>query len=398
MLRGARRALHERRIDFVQFEFNAMNLEQNVLPGPGGTLAQLPPAPPSPRRLGAIALLPPHLRIVRISECRRRPRRHRLASSSSHHASRIVDIPRFRETYLRAPVAFLIFNRPDTTPRVFEAIASAETAEDSWSIADGSRSGSSGAKTRSVPTGSLDGRARRLGLRRRDRTSPRTNLGMPPTHRDRTRLGIQPGEEAMILEDDCSPAPDLLPATATTCRTATREDERVMAISGDNFLPRRRASATLLLFRVQARLGLGHLAPGMATLRRAHAALARRFAMPGRSKVSSHPSCGEILAGRLPGRVRGPHRHLGLPVGVRVLDAGRPDDPAHVNLVSNIGFRADATHTTAPKRDRRSSQSAKCSFPLIAPELRPAGRAGGRVHPTELTIVGLPLRDASPKA
>lgn len=129
------------------------------------------------------------------------------------------------------PVAFLIFNRPDCTQRVFEAIARLKPRK-LLVIADGPRPDRPGeaeqvAAARNIieqvdwPCQVLKNYADiNMGCRRR-----------PSSGMDWVFDTV---EEAIILEDDCLPDPTFF----TYCRELLgryRHDERVMSICGSNF-------------------------------------------------------------------------------------------------------------------------------------------------------------------
>jgi len=85
-------------------------------------------------------------------------------------------------------------------------------------------------------------------------------------------------EQAILLEDDCLPDPTFFPY-CTQLLEKYRNDDRIIMISGDNMLPRQRWNSDSYYFHRNApHLGLGHLAPRLATLQRGHARLARRCA------------------------------------------------------------------------------------------------------------------------
>jgi len=127
------------------------------------------------------------------------------------------------------PVVFLIFRRPDLTARVFETIRQAQPAK-LLIVADGARNEEETIlcqQTRAV-TEQIDWDCEVL------RNYSDVNLGC----RQRISSGItwafEHVEEAIILEDDCLPHPSFF----NYCENLLdhyRNDERIMAISGDNF-------------------------------------------------------------------------------------------------------------------------------------------------------------------
>ncbi|EKE21540.1 MAG: Protein containing nucleotide-diphospho-sugar transferase protein, partial [uncultured bacterium] len=131
------------------------------------------------------------------------------------------------------PILFIIFNRPDTTLSVFEAIRQIKPAR-LYVAADGPRSERSGedvvcAETRRIAMG-VDWPCE-LKTRFLDK-----NVGCHTAVPAAVSWFFENEEEGIILEDDCSP--DL--SFFTFCETLLeryRDDEEVMMISGDNFQP-----------------------------------------------------------------------------------------------------------------------------------------------------------------
>lgn len=133
---------------------------------------------------------------------------------------------------LGTPVAFLVFNRPDTTEQVFAAIRQAEP-ETLLLVADGPRPDREGeaeacARVREI-IGQVDWPCRVLC------NFSDVNLGC----RERVSSGLEwvfdQVEEAILLEDDCLPHPDFFPFCERLLERY-RHDERVMMIGGTNYL------------------------------------------------------------------------------------------------------------------------------------------------------------------
>ena len=132
---------------------------------------------------------------------------------------------------MKTPVAFFIFNRPDTTELVFEAIRRAAPSR-LLIVADGPRLGRLGeaekcAAAREIVSRvdwpcevSVDYAERNLGCRRR------VSSGLDWVFRT--------VEEAIILEDDCLPDQSFF-RFCQELLEKHRSDDRIMMISGDNF-------------------------------------------------------------------------------------------------------------------------------------------------------------------
>lgn len=131
------------------------------------------------------------------------------------------------------PILFLVFKRPDTTARVFEAIRRARP-ERLYVAADGPREG-------------RDGEAERCEETRRIATSVDWPCEVQTLFRDKN-LGCRDAvsgaiswffdnePEGIILEDDCLPDPSFFPYCAELLERY-RDDERVAVITGNNFQP-----------------------------------------------------------------------------------------------------------------------------------------------------------------
>ena len=127
------------------------------------------------------------------------------------------------------PVAFIIFNRPDLTQIVFEAIRQAQPKK-LLVVADGARFPEEIEKCQ---------RARDIIKQVDWECEVLTNFSGPNMG---CKLRVSSGldwvfsqvEEAIILEDDCLPSPSFF-SFCQTLLERYRYDERVMHISGDNF-------------------------------------------------------------------------------------------------------------------------------------------------------------------
>lgn len=132
---------------------------------------------------------------------------------------------------INTPVAFIIFNRSDVTERVFQAIRYAQPQK-LFVISDG-------------PRGDRPGEAEKCAAARAVIDQVDWECEVLTNHSD-TNLGckrrVSSGidwvfsqvEEAIILEDDCLPAPSFFQFCQTLLEKY-RYDDRVMAISGNNF-------------------------------------------------------------------------------------------------------------------------------------------------------------------
>ncbi len=130
---------------------------------------------------------------------------------------------------LTTPVVFLIFRRPDLTQRVFERIRQARP-QTLFVVADGARSLEEAEKCAQA----------RAVIEQVDwqcdvyKNYAETNLGCKQRVSSGISWAFSQVEEAIILEDDCLPVPTFF----TFCEALLnhyRTDERIFAIAGNNF-------------------------------------------------------------------------------------------------------------------------------------------------------------------
>ena len=242
---------------------------------------------------------------------------------------------------LNTPVLFLIFNRPDTTKLVFDRIRAARPGR-LYVAADGPRENVSGDT-------SLCEAARKV-LKEVDwecdvRTLYReTNLGCSLAVSSAITWFFETERDGIILEDDCLPDPTFF-RFCSELLDYYRDDERVMMISGTNELGTWKDDRQSYHFSTDG-------VWGWASWRRAWAHFdlnMKRWADPNTQEVLKSVLRNERLYKNnlrefnrvFEGRVNTwayPWRLA------RLIDGGVTATPAR-NLVSNIGFRSDATHT-----------------------------------------------------
>jgi hypothetical protein len=132
---------------------------------------------------------------------------------------------------LQTPVAFIIFNRPDTSERVFQEIAKAKPSK-LLVVSDGPRSNRPGEAEKVAATRAIIGHvnwdcevltnysAENLGCKRR------VSSGIDWV--------FEQVDEAIILEDDCLPNPSFF-RFCQEMLERYRHDQRIGMVSGDNF-------------------------------------------------------------------------------------------------------------------------------------------------------------------
>lgn len=272
--------------------------------------------------------------------------------------------PRDATPALETPVAFLVFNRPDTTARVFQEIARARPRR-LLVVADGPRPDRDGEPERCAAVRAI---VERVDWPCDVRTNySDRNLGC----RGRVSSGLdwvfEEVEEAIILEDDCLPHPTFF-RYCETLLDRYRDDERVMCISGDDFQRRRGDCAWSYYFSRFVHIW------GWATWRRAwrHYDVTMRAWPAARDAGLLEAVWGADRSAVAHWRAIFDAVHAGRvdtwdfqwvfacwqQGGLTVLPCG--------NLVSNLGFRGDATHTTGASAVAELPVRAM-SFPLRAP-------------------------------
>ena len=265
---------------------------------------------------------------------------------------------------LRTPVAFLIFNRPDTTATVFAAIAKARPAT-LLVVADGPRASRSGEEQLCA--------AARAVIRRVD--WPCRVLTNFSDHNLGCRRRVSSGidwvfslvEEAIFLEDDCLPDPTFFPFCEEML-DRFRNESRVMHIGGTNFQGTARLGDESYYFSRHVhvwgwaswRRAWQHYDVGMEAWSWARATGRERdilsTPMERRAFTSffDRVASGEIDTWDTQWTV-----------------ACRAQNALSVvpsrNLVSNIGFRGDATHTSDAAHPVATMPTVPLDLPLVHP-------------------------------
>lgn len=255
---------------------------------------------------------------------------------------------------MTVPVVFIIFNRPDTTRRVFDAIRRFRP-DRLLVIADGPRAGRAGeaercAATRKIIAEGVDWPCQV------ERCWSDINLGCKARISSGLTWAFSRAEAAIVLEDDCLPDPSFF-LFCETLLAYYADDERVGSIGGCNFLGERRPAVDSYRFSRFSHIW------GWATWARAW----KHYDVT--MKEWGALRSADWLLGECASRREADFwRSMFDAVASGRLDtwdfqwvfsswANRMSSvvPA-VNLISNIGFGADATHTTgaSPLADRKT--------------------------------------------
>jgi len=274
------------------------------------------------------------------------------------------------------PVALLIFNRPDTTAEVFAAIRRRQP-ERLLVVADGPRADRPGEKERC-------NEARRIALAvdwpcQVETCFAERNMGC--------RLRITSGIDwvfsrspvAIILEDDCLPHVDFFPYCEQLLERYA-DDQRVGLVSGTNFQGRRHpVDASYYYSRYIHIWGWAswarawrHYDLGMKAWPelRSNGWLKRNVEDPAEAE-HWQDAFDRVYHGKL-------DTWDFQWVFACWLNGMVGIQPA-VNLISNIGFRADATHTTTTQSDLAAIPGEGLGLPLHHPDISAVDQAADAV-------------------
>ena len=272
-----------------------------------------------------------------------------------------------RRERVRAPVAMAIFRRPDTTAQVLAEVRRARPRE-LLVFADGPRSGAADderlcAEARAVITEGVDWDCRL-------RTSfSDVNLGVKGGMERGLDWVFAEVEEAIVLEDDCIPDPSFF-AYCDELLERYRDDERVFAVSGNDFRFREVPARDDYTFSRYP------LIWGWATWRRAWrhydgslAAWPELRRGGWLEELLGDPYAAKYWAHQFD-RVDEGFATWDYPWVLACWVHGGLTAVPTTNLVSNVGFRPDATHTRATAEGRHpfaAMATAPIPFPLAHP-------------------------------
>lgn len=266
------------------------------------------------------------------------------------------------EWSLTAPVALILFNRPEQTRRVFETIRRARPPK-LFLIADGPRP--------DRPDDAAKCRAARAEVERVDwpcevlRNYSDANLGCGQRPASGIGWVFDHVERAIVLEDDCVPHPTFF-RYCDELLERFRDDARVMRICGYNW-GFRGAPSTSYFFSLY-----GHCW-GWATWRRAwkqfdyDMELWPQLASGFCEQMTLNPGVSEIWSGIFDGVYRSGKEHIWDHQWTLACWLNGLSIVPRVPLVSNIGWGADATHTTRTRSRWSVVRGADMQFPLRHP-------------------------------
>ena len=243
---------------------------------------------------------------------------------------------------LQTAVLFLVFNRPDTTAQVFEAIRKAKPPR-LYVAADGPRANREGeaekvARVREIAT-AVDWPCEIKTLFRNE------NMGCKYAVSGGSTWFFEHEERGIILEEDCLPHPDFF-GFCETLLDRYEDDKRVWVITGDNFQDgAQRGDASYYFSRYN------HVW-GWATWRRAwqKADMGIRFWPEWKSSADWRSFWTDVVVRRYWEKIfdrmyRAEIDTWDYSWTASVWYHGGLTATPNVNLVSNIGFGPDSTHT-----------------------------------------------------
>ena len=287
---------------------------------------------------------------------------------------------------LKAPVLFLIFNRPDTTQRVFDAIRQAKPAR-LFVAADGPREDRHGEAEKCTQARSIIGNIDwdcEVVTRFREK-----NLGCRKAVSSAIDWFFENVEEGIILEDDCLPSRSFF-MYCDELLAHYRDDTKVMQICGSNYFKGFETREKSYFF---SRFG-----PiwGWASWRRAwgyYDVDMRLWPEIKKNKVSKnfYESKDEEL-----NRIAVYDKTFSGEIDTwdyqwsfaKMINAGLSIIPS-VNLIANIGFSSEATHTSDPSDPFSNMESKNLSFPLSHPVRVSADRAADRMFVENVLLRGV---------
>jgi hypothetical protein len=246
---------------------------------------------------------------------------------------------------MKTPIALIIFNRPDSTERVFEAIRQIKPQQ-LLAIADGPRS--------DRPDDIEKCAAARAIIDRVDwdcevlKNFADRNLGCGIRLSTGISWVFENVEEAIILEDDCIPHPTFF-RFCEELLDRYRDEEQIMHISGNNFWSHKYNRQDSYLFSPYT------LSWGWATWRRAW----QHYDFEMKHWLAMEPNQQQKFLKDLLGDIHAANTWIKIFQNLIDLNfntwdyqwtltcwlQGGQSIVPHVNLVSNVGFGLESTHT-----------------------------------------------------
>ena len=265
---------------------------------------------------------------------------------------------------LETPVVMIIFNRPETTQKVFEQISRVRPRS-LYVIADGPRVGFPGDTAKCAEAQAIAQELRWDCQMRVDISE--VNLGLKQRFVSGLNWVFSQEEQAIILEDDCVPNPTFF-RFCQELLDRYRDDERLMMIAGTNYQFGNNPVAHSYYFSIYTHIW------GWATWARAW------NCFDGDMCLWPNVRDGGLLKALLPDRraLRFWSKRFQMTYEGKIdtwdypwtlscwLENGLTAVPA-VNLVTNQGFGRLGTHTLGSRSRLANMPAGKMSFPLQHP-------------------------------
>lgn len=277
---------------------------------------------------------------------------------------------------MKTAVAFLIFNRPDTTAKVFEVIRQAKPPK-LLVVADGPRS--------SHPSDGKKCAATRKIIEQVDwpceviKNYADVNMGCKQRVASGLSWVFETVDEAIILEDDCLPEPTFF-RFCEELLEQYRDDEKVMAICGTNSQGQWKPNIQSYHFSHYSSIW------GWASWRRAWSHYDIQMSKWKKSEIQAQIE--KTLSNEEQYKIRKKSFDKAYSGEINSWDpqwlfsclkrSGISIVPS-VNLISNIGFGKEATHTKNLDKSN-CFPTYEISFPLQKPNLMEADRAYDSKH------------------
>ncbi len=266
---------------------------------------------------------------------------------------------------LETPVLFLVFNRPDTTQQVFEVIRKVKPKK-LFVAADGPRLNKAGEKekceeTRLIAT-QIDWDCELITLFRSE------NLGCGRAVSEAITWFFEHVEEGIILEDDCLPEESFF-IYCKELLNKFRYVDNIMQISGNSFVPKNKCSDSYYFSKFP-------FIWGWATWRRAwvkYDFMYHQLASFERKEIIernfSNSGIGQYWQNTINNHIA---NNIKMTWDYQWFFTIWKNDGLVVlpksNLVSNLGFREDATHTSNENSFLSNYPARKMFFPLRHPK------------------------------
>ncbi|VEP14286.1 conserved hypothetical protein [Hyella patelloides LEGE 07179] len=287
----------------------------------------------------------------------------RLFSQKFSNYNFIIGIPSKFELIIsmKTPIAFIIFKRPDTTEKVFEAIRQAKPSK-LFVIADGPRKDKPGEAEKCAASRAIIDRVDWNCEVKKNYSD--TNLGCKKRVSSGLDWVFSMVEEAIILEDDCLPHPTFFRFCAELLEKY-REDYRIASICGTNVQKQWQSQIASYHFSIYGSVW------GWATWKRAWKYYDLNTSEWSKSEFKNAIKYAICSEKQYEARKKRFDKAFSDQVNswaakwlfACLLNSGLSVVPA-VNLISNIGFTEEATHTTKSNNEVENITLSEMVFPL----------------------------------